>query len=112
MQRVGGADQLVHGFAFDTEGDECSRHQRLAQRPLDDSGKQLTRCRSIEVLAIEKASNRVLCIGVVNRRSGSDFAWKSQNLAHEIYLKQKSPPVAGGQSMIGWLVDQSRHRAA
>jgi hypothetical protein len=79
---------------------------------LDDSGKQLTRCRSIEVLAIEKASNRVLCIGVVNRRSGSDFAWKSQNLAHEIYLKQKSPPMAGGQSMIGWLVDQSRHRAA
>jgi hypothetical protein len=29
-----------------------------------------------------------------------------------IYLKQKSPPMAGGQSMIGWLVDQSRHRAA
>ena len=27
-------------------------------------------------------------------------------------LKQKSPPVAGGQSMIGELVDQSRHRAA
>jgi hypothetical protein len=26
--------------------------------------------------------------------------------------KQKSPPVAGGQSMIGMLVDQSRHRAA
>jgi hypothetical protein len=28
------------------------------------------------------------------------------------HLKQKSPPVAGGQSMIGRLVDQSRHRAA
>lgn len=27
-------------------------------------------------------------------------------------LKQKSPPVAGGQSMIVWLIDQSRHRAA
>jgi hypothetical protein len=26
--------------------------------------------------------------------------------------KQKSPPVAGGQSMIVWLIDQSRHRAA
>jgi len=25
---------------------------------------------------------------------------------------KKSPPVAGGQSMIGMLVDQSRHRAA
>jgi len=30
----------------------------------------------------------------------------------ELHLKQKSPPKAGGQSMIGWLVDQSRHRAA
>jgi hypothetical protein len=30
----------------------------------------------------------------------------------EIHLKQKSPPVAGGQSMIERLVDQSRHRAA
>jgi len=28
------------------------------------------------------------------------------------HLKQKSPPLAGGQSMIGLLVDQSRHRAA
>jgi hypothetical protein len=28
------------------------------------------------------------------------------------HLKQKSPPVAGGQSMIVLLVDQSRHRAA
>jgi hypothetical protein len=30
----------------------------------------------------------------------------------ELTWKQKSPPVAGGQSMIAWLVDQSRHRAA
>jgi hypothetical protein len=28
------------------------------------------------------------------------------------HLKQKSPPVAGGQSIDRWLVDQSRHRAA
>jgi hypothetical protein len=28
------------------------------------------------------------------------------------HLETKSPPVAGGHSMIGLLVDQSRHRAA
>jgi hypothetical protein len=28
------------------------------------------------------------------------------------HLKQKSPPLAGGQSMIALLLDQSRHRAA
>ena len=37
---------------------------------------------------------------------------KSRNLVHGTHLKQKSPPLAGGQSMIGWLADQSRHRAA
>jgi hypothetical protein len=29
-----------------------------------------------------------------------------------VHLKQKSPPMAGGQTMIGRSVDQSRHRAA
>jgi hypothetical protein len=31
---------------------------------------------------------------------------------HEGTLKQKARRMAGGQSMIGCLVDQSRHRAA
>jgi hypothetical protein len=30
----------------------------------------------------------------------------------ELTWKQKSPPLAGGQSIDRWLADQSRHRAA
>jgi hypothetical protein len=48
--------------------------------------------------------------GMDGRENG--FARNGRNLVHGVTWTQKTRRLAGGQSMIVWLVDQSRHRAA
>jgi hypothetical protein len=108
------ADHLLGGLTLHSKRNQHSSDFGRFEPPEHEPFEQVLCILNRQVLAGEQLRKGILNrhIGREEGRVGPKGIRTEWDNGHGMLLKQKSPPLAGGQSMIVWLIDQSRHRAA